>query len=198
MSGNQKIEIFYNNGVEFVKVATYEFSVARPWYFSIGMLLVYFLFISILLYLYYKWNKIRYTEKLKLKEEELKHQKEIIQIELEAENKLKLQEYEKHMLEMQIQSKASEVAGKSLSIAKQSEMIESIQKILDTETDLVQLKNKVNKIVFVCFILLIMAFTPDMRLAVILGPIWMVALAILYVVKYRSKVAILPEVQSSP
>lgn len=145
MSGNQKIEIFYNNGVEFVKVATYEFSVARPWYFSIGMLLVYFLFISILLYLYYKWNKIRYTEKLKLKEEELKHQKEIIQIELEAKNKLKLQEYEKHMLEMQIQSKASEVAGKSLSIAKQSEMIESIQKILDTETDLVQLKNKVNK-----------------------------------------------------
>ena len=145
MSGNQKIEIFYNNGVEFVKVATYEFSVARPWYFSIGMLLVYFLFISILLYLYYKWNKIRYTEKLKLKEEELKHQKEIIQIELEAENKLKLQEYEKHMLEMQIQSKASEVAGKSLSIAKQSEMIESIKRILETETDLNQLKNKINK-----------------------------------------------------
>jgi DNA-binding CsgD family transcriptional regulator len=144
-SGKQKIEIFHNNGVDYEKVASYEFSVARPWYFSVGMLLVYFLLIAISFYLYYKWNKIRYTEKLKLKEEELKHQKEIIQIELEAENKLKLQEYEKHMLEMQVQSKASEVAGKSLSIAKQSEMIESIQKILETETDLMQLKNKVNK-----------------------------------------------------
>ena len=80
MSGNQTIEIFYNNGVDYIKVASYQFSVASPWYFSIGMLLVYFLLISLSFYLYYKWNKIRYTEKLKLKEEELKHQKEIIQI----------------------------------------------------------------------------------------------------------------------
>ncbi|MDZ7613649.1 MAG: hypothetical protein U5K51_08120 [Flavobacteriaceae bacterium] len=64
---------------------------------------------------------------------------------LEAKNKLTLQEYEKHMLEMQIKSKASEVAGKSLSIAKQTEMIESIQKVLDTESDLLQLKSKINK-----------------------------------------------------
>lgn len=145
MSGNQKIDVYYNNGVNYVRVASYQFTVARPWYFSVVMLLVYLTLLSVLLYLYYKWNKIRYTEKLKLKEEELKHQKEIIQIELEAANKLKLQEYEKHMLEMQVQSKASEVAGKSLSIAKQSEMIESIQRILDTETDLSQLKSKVNK-----------------------------------------------------
>lgn len=145
ISGNQKIEVFFNNGVDYVKVASYSFNVARPWYFSIGMLVVYLALITVSLYLYYKWNKIRYTEKLKLKEEELKHQKEIIQIELEAANKLKLQEYEKHMLEMQVQSKASEVAGKSLSIAKQSEMIESIQRVLDTETDLSQLKNKINK-----------------------------------------------------
>ena len=46
---------------------------------------------------------------------------------------------------MQVQSKASEVAGKSLSIAKQSEMIESIQSILDNENDLNQLKNKIKK-----------------------------------------------------
>lgn len=145
MSGNQKIEVFYNNGTRFVEVATYEFNVARPWYFSIGMLFVYILLLTVSLYLYYKWNKIRYVVKLKMKEEELKHQKEIIQIELEAENRLKLQEYEKHMLEMQVQSKASEVAGKSLSIAKQSEMIESIQRILETETDLSQLKSKITK-----------------------------------------------------
>ncbi len=40
---------------------------------------------------------------------------------------------------------------------------------------------------FVCFILIIMAMTPDMRLAVILGPIWLAALAIMYFLKYRKK-----------
>ena len=52
-------------------------------------------------------------------------------------------------------------------------------------------------IAFVCMILIIMALTPDMRLAVILGPIWMVALAILYVLKYRKKMLVLPEAQSN-
>lgn len=144
-SGQQNIAVFYFDGQKYSKISNFIFYVANPWYLSFWMILVYLLVLVVLFYLYYKWNKIRYQEKLKLKEEELKHQKEIIQIELEAENKLKLQEYEKHMLEIQVQSKASEVAGKSLSIAKQSEMIETIQNILQTETDLTQLKNKINK-----------------------------------------------------
>lgn len=144
-SGDQKIEVFYNNGENYNLISNFKFAVAKPWYFSIWMILIYILLIAGTFFLYYKWNKVRYQEQLKLKEEELKHQKEIIQIELEAENKLKLQEYEKHILEIQVQTKATEVAGKSLSIAKQSEMIETIKKILDTESDLAQLKSKINK-----------------------------------------------------
>lgn len=144
-SGNQDLKIYYNNGKSYVFISDCQFKVDKPWYFSFWMVLVYILLISISFYLYYKWNKIRYLEKLKLKEEELKHQKQILQLELTAENKLKLQDYERHILEMQVQSKASEVAGKSLSIAKQSEMIESIQSILDNENDLNQLKNKIKK-----------------------------------------------------
>lgn len=143
-SGQQKLTVFQFDGEHFNKVNSFEFNVSNPWYLSFWMILIYLLALSVLFYLYYKWNKIRYQEKLKLKEEELKHQKEIIQIELEAENKLKLQNYEKHILEIQVQTKASEVAGKSLSIAKQSEMIESIQKILESETDLNQIKNKIS------------------------------------------------------
>jgi len=52
-------------------------------------------------------------------------------------------------------------------------------------------------IAFVCMILIIMALTPDMRLAVILGPIWMAALAITYVLKYRKKILVMPEAQSN-
>lgn len=144
-SGIQKLAIFHYDGERFNLISKFNFFVAKPWYLSVWMILVYILFISTLFFLYYRWNTVRYQEKLKLKEEELKHQKEILQIELEAENKLKLQEYEKHILEIQVQTKASEVAGKSLSIAKQSEMIESIKRILETESDLNQLKNKINK-----------------------------------------------------
>ena len=144
-SGSQSLKVYYNNGERFIQVDDYQFNVDKPWYFSLVMIFIYILIISGSFYLYYKWNKIRYFEKLKLKEEELKHQKQILQLELIAENKLKMQEYDKHILEMQVQTKASEVAGKSLSIAKQSEMIDTIQSILDNESDINLLKNKIKK-----------------------------------------------------
>jgi DNA-binding NarL/FixJ family response regulator len=75
----------------------------------------------------------------------LRHQKKILEIELKAENELNIQEYEKHILELEVQTKSSEVAGKSLSIAKQSEMIENIQAILDSEIDLNKLKSEIKK-----------------------------------------------------
>jgi hypothetical protein len=71
--------------------------------------------------------------------------KKILEIELKADNELNSQEYEKHILELELQSKSSEVTGKSLSIAKQSEMIESIQGILDSEIDLNKLKSELKE-----------------------------------------------------
>lgn len=146
-SGQNKIEVFYTNGVDYVKANEFSFYVKKPWYLSFWMIVLYLSCIAIILFVYYRWNKIRYQEKLKLKEEELKHHKQIVELELEAENKLKIQDYEKHILEMQIQSKATELAGKSLSIAKQGEMIENIQRILEQENEVMQLKNKIRKVI---------------------------------------------------
>jgi AraC family chitin signaling transcriptional activator len=146
-SGNQSITVYFLNENNYQKVADYSFKVKKPWYFSFWMILLYLLILSSAFFLYYKWNKIRYLEKIKLKEEELKHQKQIIQLEMDAENKLKIQDYEKHILEIQIQTKASEVASKSLSIAKQTEMIENIQKILDAEKNINTLKNQIGKVI---------------------------------------------------
>lgn len=146
-NGNQEVVVYYLFENNYKEVASYNFTVLKPWYFSFWMIIVYLLVISGALFLYYRWNKIRYIEKIKLKEEELKHQKQILQIEMDAENRLKLQEYEKHILEIQIQTKASEVAGKSLSIAKQTEMIESIQNILDTEKNVSSLKSQISKVI---------------------------------------------------
>jgi AraC family chitin signaling transcriptional activator len=146
-SGTQELEIYYNNGKKNVKMKAYEFYVAKPWYFSIWMIVVYIVVISGIFFLYYRWNKVRYQEKIKLNEEELKHRKQILELEMEAENKLRKQEYEKHMLEMEVQNKASEVAGKSLSIAKHSEMIESIQEALEAESKDESLKSRIRKII---------------------------------------------------
>lgn len=145
MSGSQEVVIYYFDGKEYIKIASYQFDVDNPWYFSGWMILFYVMIISGSFFLYYKWNKLRYMQKLKLQEEELRHQKKILEIELKAENELNIQEYEKHILELEIQSKSTEVAGKSLSIAKQSEMIENIQNILDSENDMNKLKSEIKK-----------------------------------------------------
>ncbi|MFV8342621.1 histidine kinase [Flavobacterium sp. XS2P39] len=144
-SGSNTITIFTHDGLNYDTISNFQYIVAKPWYFSIWMILVYLIVIGGILYLYYKWNKMRYVQKLELRDEELKHQKEILEMELKAENELNIQEYEKHILELELQSKSSEVAGKSLSIAKQSEMIENIQGILDSETDFNKLKSEIKK-----------------------------------------------------
>ncbi len=144
-SGSNVVQIYHYDGLQYNKVSSFNFIVAKPWYFSFLMVVLYLAVLGIILYLYYKWNKMRYIQKLALQEEELKHQKKILEIELKAENELNIQEYERHILELEIQTKSSEVAGKSLSIAKQSEMIEKIQGILDTETDFNKLKSEIKK-----------------------------------------------------
>lgn len=144
-SGRHKIDIFSSNGEQFFKVKQFNFKVDQPWYFAIWMIMIYISMIGLVFFLYYKWNKIRYMQKLERKEEDLRHQNEILKLELDAENKLKMQKYDKHILELQIQTKASEVAGKSLSIIKQTELIDSIQNILETEMEVNQIKNKIKK-----------------------------------------------------
>lgn len=144
-TGNQNISIYYKKGRNYIKLKDYEFYVKSPWYFSTTLIIIYIAVIGLIFFLYYRWNKVRYKQKLKLKEEELKHQNNLEKLKLDTENQLKLQEYEKHILEMQVQTKASEVAGKSLSIAKQSEMIDSIKRILENENDVTKVKTKIKK-----------------------------------------------------
>jgi AraC family transcriptional regulator, chitin signaling transcriptional activator len=145
--GHQKFDVYYFNGKDYDLLKTFTFNVARPWYFSWYMILAYMVIIASSFFLYYRWNKVRYLEKLRLSEEELKHRRQILELELETESRLRQEQYEKHVLEMEVQNKASEVAGKSLSIAKHSEMIENIQAVLDAENEVADLKAKIKKII---------------------------------------------------
>lgn len=144
-SGQHKVTIYFNDGIKMYPVSHYIFSVAQPWYFSFWMIAIYLLILIAILYFYYKWSNIKYNQKAAIREEELRYQKKILEIELKTQNELKIQEYEKHILELELKTKSSEVAGKSLSIAKQSEMIEKIQGVLDNETDIHKLKAEIKK-----------------------------------------------------
>ncbi|GGB80327.1 hypothetical protein GCM10007424_20550 [Flavobacterium suaedae] len=146
-SGNQKVVVYYNKGGKQIEAGRYEFTVAKPWYFSSLMIALYIITIAGIFFLYYRWNKVRYLQKIRLNEEELRHKKEILELEMEAENKLREQEYEKKKLEVEVQTKASEVAGKSLSIAKHSEMIDKIQEVLGEETNANKLKSKIKRVI---------------------------------------------------
>jgi AraC family chitin signaling transcriptional activator len=145
--GKQEVVIYYLLKNEYKEISNYTFEVLKPWYFSFWMIITYFLILYSAFFLYFRWNKIRYNEKIKLKEEELKHQKQIHDLEMDAANRIKNQEYEKHILEIQIQTKASEVAGKSLSIAKQTEMIDKIKSILDVEKNIATIKSQISKVI---------------------------------------------------
>ncbi|MFP9115917.1 histidine kinase [Flavobacterium sp. RHBU_3] len=146
-SGNHEIEVYYNNGTGYTLVKTHEFHVNKPWYFSWYMVLIYIGFTALVLFLYYRWNHLKYLQKVRLNEEEMRHRTQIMEVEHQAEMKLRQQEFERHRLETEVQTKASEVAGKSLSIAKHSEMIESIQEALDAEKDAAKLVTRIKKII---------------------------------------------------
>ena len=49
-------------------------------------------------------------------------------------------------------------------------------------------------IAFVFFILIVMSFTPDMRIAVVMIPVWLIFLGVMYMTKYRNKAPIMSEV----
>jgi len=70
-----------------------------------------------------------------------------MQLELQNENRIRNEEYEKHLLKTQVQIKANELAGKSLSLAKQAELIDRIQNILEKENSSLTIKSKVAKVI---------------------------------------------------
>lgn len=146
-SDNHKLAIYYFNGEKNILAKTFNFTVLNPWYWSFAMKIVYVFMFFAFIFLYYKWNKIKYLQKLKVKEEELKFKNEILKLEIEAENKLKIEQFEKHVLENQVQVKASELAGKSFSIVKQTELIENIKNVIEEEVNLASLKSKISKII---------------------------------------------------
>jgi cbb3-type cytochrome oxidase subunit 3 len=101
-SGNHTLTVYNHDGAHFNEVSNFNFY-SKTMVFFFWMILLYLVLIGSILFIYYRWNKMRYVQKLKLQEEELKYQKKILEIELKADNELNSQEYEKHILELELQ-----------------------------------------------------------------------------------------------
>jgi hypothetical protein len=137
LSGDYSVVVYYHDGKSYSGVANFVFLKLDLGIYLWMILRI--VLISIILYIYYKWNKMRYIQKLKLREEELKHQKMILEMELKAENKLIVKNMKTHP-RTRTSVQIIRGCGKSLAIAKQSEMIDNIENILQTENNLDQLK----------------------------------------------------------
>lgn len=147
LSGKHLLEIIHFENGSPVKLVSKFIIVARPWYFSSFMILTYVAILGLIFYVYYRWNKIRFKEKIRVKNEEIRHQREIFELELESQKAIKEKELEKHLLEIQVQNKASEVAVKSLSLAKHAEMIVNIEGLIKKEDNNEILKAKIKNII---------------------------------------------------
>ncbi len=145
--GKHKLSVYLQTGKKYHELNSFSWKARYPLYLSPMMFIVYLFFVISALTLYYRWNKMRFRERLKLREEELKHQNELLQLELQNQSRLKTEEYEKKILKGQVQIKASELVGKSLALAKQTELIAKIQRVIKENDFPNNIKNQIEKII---------------------------------------------------
>ncbi|WP_101447980.1 triple tyrosine motif-containing protein [Aquimarina sp. MAR_2010_214] len=107
-------------------IAEYNFTIDRPWYFSVSAIVIYSLFFLIILLLMHEMYKRYYTkQKQKLVEENKK------QLELkELENEREIMKLNNEKLTQDIESKNRELASSTMNIIKKNEILNTIKKEL--------------------------------------------------------------------
>ncbi len=145
--GSYILTAYFQDGFKFQELAAFRWRVAYPPYVSPWMIVLYCLILVLGLFIYYRWNKLKFRQRLQLREEELKHQNEIARLELLASSRLKTEEYEKELLKSQVQIKANELAGKSLTLVKQTELLDKIQTVINAASSPDDIKGQIAKII---------------------------------------------------
>lgn len=142
--GKHTIDFFYADGNGYKYLKSILLRVKQPWFLSFIMFVVYVLFLAGVFWIYLKWNKNRFNAQLKLKEKELEYKNELIHLEMQAKDLHHKEEYEKLLLKNQVQSKTNELAEKSLNLAKQMDLFNRVQEIIQNENNPQALKKKIN------------------------------------------------------
>ncbi|MDR9458346.1 MAG: histidine kinase [Salegentibacter sp.] len=124
--GDYEFEVRARIGDEIGPSATYEFSIARPWYLSYTALIVYLLLFAAILYMVHKIYKRRHEKFVEESEKALRMKN------LEAEQEIiKLQNRE---LEQNMASKNKELAVSTMSLIKKNEFLNIVKdRLKDSE-----------------------------------------------------------------
>ncbi|MGV6846127.1 MAG: LuxR family transcriptional regulator [Lutibacter sp.] len=123
-------------------IASYKFSILRPWYLNNLMITIYvLLFIFILITIHY-YNKRYYKKKSKKLAEEQQHQFDLAKL----ENEKVIMKLRNDTLRQQIESKTRELSSSTLSIVKKNEILGSIKNELLKVDDLSKIKKVITKI----------------------------------------------------
>lgn len=123
-------------------IESYSFSISKPWYFSITMILTYIVMFLIVVFLIHRNYKKHYT---------IKHQMELIRAQRELKiknlnNEKELMKIRNDNLRQDIDSKNRELGASTMSLIKKNEFLNTIKKELKDSKNILQL-NQVVKII---------------------------------------------------
>ncbi|HEY9185943.1 MAG TPA: triple tyrosine motif-containing protein [Salegentibacter sp.] len=136
--GDYEFEVRARIGDEIVPSATYEFSIARPWYLSYTALFVYLLLFTALLYVVHRIYKRRHEKFVEESEKALRMKN------LEAEQeiiKLKNRELEQNMV-----SKNKELAVSTMSLIKKNEFLNLVKDRLKNSEESTEVRSVIKTI----------------------------------------------------
>lgn len=123
-------------------IGSYSFSISKPWYFSITMILTYIVVFLIIVFLIHRNYKKHYT---------IKHQRELIRSQRELKiknlnNEKELMKIRNDNLRQDIDSKNRELGASTMSLIKKNEFLNTIKKELISSENILHL-NQVVKII---------------------------------------------------
>jgi hypothetical protein len=121
--GNYNLDLISLSAKEEVlKSNQYEFTISPPWYLSNLMIIIYALFVVLVLYLLYLFNRFK-----------LKKQQNILEDKFEKEHQERINKLEKERLIHEINQKRKELANTTIVAAKKNEMLMEIQNELNKD-----------------------------------------------------------------
>ncbi len=123
-------------------IASFEFTVNRPWYLSYHMIIIYLiLLITFFVVLHYIYNRYYSIQRRKLM---LKKQREMMLIQLEKDKTI--MKLKNENLQVEVKNKTQELAISTMNIVKKNELLNTIKKGLVSQKENTQIK-KVLKII---------------------------------------------------
>jgi len=144
-SGDYNLSIYTLFNGEFYKINDFNFRVKKVWYATLPMIIIYIVIILIVVFSFYRYNRLKILQRFRLKQNEHLYELNLLEIKHQQEVNELLHKEEKNNLEENLQSKSTELAAQALRLANQKNFIDEVNQLfahLEENTKNAQLKKK--------------------------------------------------------